>query len=148
MSPTAVYKMLQCTVTVNTSKFTFSHHLWVLGYHQNHFYLPRIRGNSVMEKQHQMAPVNARDSPLCSCSIYLLCSVNNDWCLAARCEENQLSSSVMKSDINRFGLKGFLFQWLRASQDALRILILINLLSICKPAAKQTHQFHISFHLA
>ena len=45
---------------------------------------------------------------LCSCSISLLSSVNSDWCLAAQCEANQFSSGVMKSDINRFGLKGFL----------------------------------------
>lgn len=61
-----------------------------------------------MKKQQQMALVNACDSLLCSCSIYFLCSVSNDWCLAALCEANQLSSIVMKSDINRFGLKGFL----------------------------------------
>lgn len=61
-----------------------------------------------MKKQQQMALVNACDSLLWSCSIYLLFSVNNDWCLAALCEAHQLSTRVMKSDINTFGLKGFL----------------------------------------
>lgn len=62
----------------------------------------------VMKKQQQMALVNACDYLLCFCSVYLVCSVNHDWCLAALREANQLSSSMMKSDINRFRLKGFL----------------------------------------
>lgn len=61
-----------------------------------------------MKKPKNMALVNAYDSLLCLCSIDLLCSVNNDWCMATLCEANQLSPHGLKSDINIFGLKGFL----------------------------------------